>query len=87
MPEDKSVRSEPLGDRDERVDQQNVGPDNELGGGEFPDADTGPDRAAGAPGPELVGHREHGKGQFNEHQPAVGGLVEAEADEEDGGAT
>ncbi|HEU4546893.1 MAG TPA: hypothetical protein VFR88_11430 [Microlunatus sp.] len=24
-------------------------------------------------GPELVGHREHGKGQFNDDQPPVGG--------------
>jgi hypothetical protein len=82
MPEDKSVRSEPLGDRDERIDQQNAaGMDNIDGGGEFPDADTGPDRAAGAPGPEMVGHREHGRGQFSDDQPAVGGLVDAEGDD------
>ncbi|HYD10741.1 MAG TPA: hypothetical protein VEA78_11610 [Acidimicrobiales bacterium] len=79
MPDEKSVRSEPLGDRDEQVDQQNVGVDNELGGGEFPDPETSPDRDAGAPGPEMVGHREHGQGQFNEHQPDVGGPTDAEA--------
>ena len=71
MPEDKSVRSGPLGDRDERIDQQSgAGKDNIDGGGEFPDADTGPDRDAGAPGPEVVGHREHGHGQFNDAQEA-----------------
>jgi len=77
MPEDKSVRSEPLGDRDERIDQQNMaGKDNINGGGEFPDPDTPPDERAGAPGPELVGHREHGKGQFNDAQPDVGAAPE-----------
>lgn len=52
---DKSVRSEPLdlveGD-DVVIEQQNVGPGNELGGGEFPDRDTPPTEAA--PGPEGV---------------------------------
>jgi len=77
MPEEKSVRSEPLGDRDERVDQQNgAGKDNILGGGEFPDPETEPDEGAGAPGPELVGHREHGQGQFNDVQPDVGAAPE-----------
>ena len=69
MAEDKSVQSEPLGDRDERYDQQQAGGmDNITGGGEFPDPDTPPDRAAGAPGPELVETHEHGQGQFNEAQ-------------------
>ena len=69
MPQEKSVRSEPLGDDERRIDQQNgAGKDNINGGGEFPDADMPPDRDAGAPGPEIVGHREHGKGQFNDAQ-------------------
>ena len=55
------------------IEQEPVGKDNVQGGGEFPDADTPPDREAGAPGPEMVGHREHGKGQLNDDQPPVGG--------------
>jgi len=76
MPEEKSVRSEPLGDDGERVEQQNMaGMDNIDGGGEFPDPDTPPDEAAGAPG-DLVPHRQHGQGQFNDVQPAVGAAPE-----------
>jgi hypothetical protein len=52
---EKSVRSEPL-DLDDGpdvvIEQQNVGVDNELGGGEFPDPDAPPSDAA--PGPEGV---------------------------------
>ena len=83
MPEEKSVRSEPLGDDGEVVEQQNgAGMDNIRGGGEFPDADTPPDRDAGAPGPELVGHREHNQGQFNDVQPDVGGVPDADVEEQ-----
>jgi hypothetical protein len=39
-------------------------------GDEFPDPDTPPDLAAGAPGPDVAGHREHGQGQFNAAQAA-----------------
>jgi hypothetical protein len=76
-PVEKMYESEPLGDDGRRVDQESwAGMDNISGGGEFPDPDTGPDRDAGAPGPEMVGHREHSKGQFNEHQPSVGAVPE-----------
>jgi hypothetical protein len=38
--------SEPLGDDDEVVAQQNVGRDNMQGGGEWPDPDTPPSESA-----------------------------------------
>lgn len=43
--------SEPLGDDDEVVAQQNVGRDNMQGGGEWPDPDTPPSESA--PGADL----------------------------------
>jgi len=55
-PSDDMVESEPvdLGEGNEKavIRQENVGPGNELGGGEYPDRETPPSGAAG-------GHR-HG---------------------------
>lgn len=59
---DEMVESEPLGDDDERVDQQNVGPES-RGGGEFPDPETPPSESA--PG-DLRPSPEAGHGQFQE---------------------
>ncbi|MDQ3756801.1 MAG: hypothetical protein M3394_03010 [Actinomycetota bacterium] len=39
-------RSEPLGDDDEVIEQENVGRDNMQGGGEWPDPDTPPSESA-----------------------------------------
>lgn len=76
-PVDEMVESAEIGPGDQRYDQENgAGVDNIDGGGEYPDPDTPPAYDAGAPGPELVGHQEHGKGQFNEVQPAVGAAPE-----------
>lgn len=59
-PVDESTRSEPL-DLDEGPDvviaQQNTGPGNELGGGEFPDPDTPPTDAAPGEDAEGAEHR------------------------------
>jgi hypothetical protein len=52
-PEARLYTSEPLEDEDGNtyvVQQQNVGPDNERGGGEWPDPDTSPQSPA--PGAE-----------------------------------
>jgi hypothetical protein len=58
-PDERMYTSEPLEDeagREYVIQQQNVGPGNELGGGEWPDPDTPPRApaagAAGADGPD-----------------------------------
>ncbi|MDP9005826.1 MAG: hypothetical protein M3N15_02770 [Actinomycetota bacterium] len=71
-PVDESVTSEPLdlsaesGD-DEVVEQQNVGSQRSLGGGEWPDPDSPPsDAAAGSA--DLVPPRREGPSQFKHAQ-------------------
>lgn len=61
VPPDASTRSEPLGDEDVVLEQQNVGPDDTRGGGEFPDPDTPPSGMAPADGSPA-----RGQGQFDE---------------------
>ena len=68
-PVDESAESAELGDRDIRVDQQNVGIGIERGNGEWPDPDTPP--SGEAPGETGVTHQEHGKGQFQEAYDSV----------------
>jgi hypothetical protein len=59
--------------------QQNVGPGNELGGGEWPDPETPPsDVAGGSAG--IVRSPEHGQGQFAR-------ALREEADQESGTET
>ncbi len=71
QPVDDMVASEPLdlpdaGD-DEVVEQQNVGAERSLGGGEWPDPDAPPsDAAAGSAG--LAPRREGGRTQFKDAQ-------------------
>ena len=68
-PIDESAESAELGDRDIRVDQQNVGIGIERGGGEWPDPDTPPSgEAAGVTGETR---QEHGHGQFQEAYDSV----------------
>ena len=56
-PDERMYTSEPLEGEDGReyvIRQQNVGPGNELGGGEWPDPDTPPRAPApGAAGPDA----------------------------------
>lgn len=68
-PVDESAESAELGDREIRVDQQNVGIGIERGGGEFPDPDTPP--SGSAPGETGVTKQEHGRGQFQEAYDSV----------------
>lgn len=68
-PVDESAESAELGDRDIRVDQQNVGIGIERGNGEWPDPDTPP--TGEAPGVTGETHQEHGNGQFNEAYETV----------------
>ncbi|MDP9420672.1 MAG: hypothetical protein M3P53_11085 [Actinomycetota bacterium] len=71
-PIDEIGVSEPLdlsdeSDEDEVVEQQNVGSQQSLGGGEWPDPDAPPsDAAAGSAG--LVPPRTGGRSQFKEAQ-------------------
>lgn len=69
QPVDEMVVSEPLdlseGDADEVVEQQNVGPGNRQGGGEWPDPATPPSDAA--PGSAGLGpERSGGSAQFKD---------------------
>jgi hypothetical protein len=43
---EETVRSTPIGEDDTVVEQQNVGPGGEAGGGEWPDPDTPPTGSA-----------------------------------------
>lgn len=46
QPQEEDVESEPLGDDEETIAQQNVGLTNMEGGGEWPDPDTPPSQSA-----------------------------------------
>ena len=46
QPQEQDVETEPLGDDDETIAQQNVGYSNGEGGGEGPDPDTPPSESA-----------------------------------------
>jgi hypothetical protein len=83
---DEMTQSEELGNAGVRVDQQNVGPGMQRGGGEFPDPDTPPSGSA----PGKTGHtrKGHGHGQFQEAYDAadpevasVGSIKHEEEDE------
>jgi len=67
VPPESSTRSEPLGDDDVVLENQNVGVTQTRGGGEYPDPDpppSGPAPADGSP--------ERGKGTFDEAYEEAG---------------
>jgi hypothetical protein len=71
QPVDDMVASEPLDlsddDGDDVVEQQNVGSERSLGGGEWPDPEAPPsDAAAGSAG--LAPPRSRGQAQFKDAQ-------------------
>jgi len=67
VPPESSTRSEPLGDDDVVLENQNVGVTQTRGGGEYPDPDTPPSGPAPADGSP-----ERGKGTFDEAYEEAG---------------
>jgi hypothetical protein len=65
-PIDAMVQSEPLGDDDVVLENENAGVTQSRGGGEFPDPDTPPSGLAPA-----NGSPERGKGTFDEAYASV----------------
>jgi hypothetical protein len=74
VPSESSTRSEPLGDEDVVLEGQNVGADQNRGGGEYPDPDTPPSGVAPADGSPS-----RGKGTFDEAYEEAGPEVSGTA--------
>jgi hypothetical protein len=74
VPPDSSTRSEPLGDEEVVLENQNAGIGAERGGGEFPDPDTPPSGVAPADGAPA-----RGKGTFDEAYDEAGSEVSGSA--------
>jgi hypothetical protein len=67
VPPDSSTRTEPLGEEEVVLENQNAGVTQSRGGGEFPDPDTPPSGVAPADGSPS-----RGKGTFDEAYEEAG---------------